>query len=112
MPPKACKPTKKSAAAAKKARATPAAKAASATAPVLVQGQVPEKAEGSKKRRAESVSTSSGEEKPSKKLKVDQVPADARVNEPRELDASLKVPFPESLSCSISQLIRFKFEYA
>lgn len=111
MPPKARKPTKKSAAAAKKARATSAAKAAAATAPV-VQGQVPEKAEGSKKRRAESVSTLSGEEKPSKKLKVDQVPADARVNEPRELDASLKVPFPESLSCSISQLIRFKFEYA
>ncbi len=91
MPPKTRKTAKKRATATKKARATPAAKAAVETTPV-VQEQVPEKAKGSKKRRAESVSEPEEEERSSKKAKVDKAPAvDAR--EPRELDASLKVLF-------------------
>ena len=90
MPPKARKTAKKRATATKKARATPAAKVAVETT-LVTQQQVAEKAEGSKKRRAESVSVPEEEERSFKKGKVDKVPADAR--EPRELDASLKVPF-------------------
>ena len=88
MLPKARKTAKKRATATKKARATPVAKVAVETT-LVTQQQVAEKAEGSKKRRAESVSMPEEEERSFKKGKVAyKVPADAR--EPRELDASLK----------------------